>query len=251
MGTNDPNQAPPQDPTAQDAAQVQPEAPAQTEPQTLQQATPEQSTAGTEQDPAVTPTMDPTQSADPNAPPPVGVPVQTDLGGQQGPSPDTIGVPAGERSTQTIPPPDNLAVQADIGPGTTDTGPEVDEEDPEDATRAVAAEENGVPRGAPVPNAPDGGEYQGATDSVSVLDSEDADVVRSSDTVLVSLDDPAAGAAVSRWLEREAARDPRLGPLVDRLQYLPNVRIQFDASDPIFQEARPAQEQVTGEPATT
>lgn len=199
---------------------------------------------------------DPTASVDQNAgqPQPGDTPVPaTDLGGQVAEAPDTVGVdPATNQQTdqasnQTAPVPDNPAVQAGVGPEGTGTAADVPaEQDPNEATREQAIMENNPPRGAPVPNATGAGDFQEGGPTVNLLEDPDAQAVNSdADTVLVSLDDPVLGAIAGRWLERQAARDARLGPLVDRLQYLPGVRIEFAADDPIFLEAQPAQETAT------
>jgi hypothetical protein len=52
--------------------------------------------------------------------------------------------------------------------------------------------------------------------------------------VLVSPSDPVLGEKVARWLEREAARDARLGPLLERIHMLPNVYLAFATDDPIL-----------------
>lgn len=204
---------------------------------------------------------DPTAATDQTAgqPQPADTPVPaTDVAGQVAPAPDTVGVdpaqspqtdqtggqitaPTGEPSAA---PTGEGGVTAD--PGAADTADTLDamapEQDPNEATRQAAIEANAPPRGAPVPNAPDGGDYQGATDSVNLLQDPAADVVSSgSDTVLVDPTDPVLAAAVGRWLERQAARDARLSPVIERLQYLPGVRLEFAADDPIFLEARPAE----------
>lgn len=65
------------------------------------------------------------------------------------------------------------------------------------------------------------------------------EAVQSQGKVLVSPSDPELGGQIAEWLERQAARDARLSPLVERLHFLPNVLLSFEADDPAL--ARPAE----------
>jgi hypothetical protein len=208
--------------------------------------------------------------------------LSTDVSGQSAPAPDTIGVSGDQTSTQGDPTapgiPDPSAppvtgVQAADSAATTDVevggvagpvGDPVPATDPAADTTPTPAAEVVTSPPADTTDLPAWAQNETA-DPVVIRQIEQGtaadrpeevapdttlpagnEAVTSEGRVLVSPSDPELGPQITRWLERQAARDARLSPLVDRLPYLDNVLLSFESDDPVL--ARP-EEPAAPEPA--
>jgi hypothetical protein len=188
-------------------------------------------------DPVTMQPQDPAGAVDPQ-------PVQTDPSGQAGPAPDTVGVPDGQFAVtapnQGEPTADAPARfgSGDVATTTETSSLEITPADPAPSDQPDESAPEEVPTVSLVDD-PDA-EAVSAPATEAREATEDAPAVEAKpERVLVSPSDPVLGTAVSRWLEAQAARDARLGPLVERLQFLPNAYLAFPADDPMFQVPAP------------
>jgi hypothetical protein len=183
-----------------------------------------------------------------------------DVSGQTAPAPDTVGVPEGQTATIQDPnvpgtPPADAGVQPGVptsstDAGSTDTttsGTDTTSTPPADIVSSPPADTTELPAWASNETA-DPGAIRAIELGISDRPDEVApdttlpdgnEAVQSAGDVYVSPTDPELGEPIARWLERAAARDSRLSPVVERLVLLDNIYFRFASDDPVL--ARPAE----------
>jgi hypothetical protein len=187
--------------------------------------------------------------------------------------PQPAGTTEGAISTATVgPTPDDVTQVGATDTASTTDVPQDPATAPPDAGAMIPPPADTPPADAPAepdPNAPppeeptvslvDDPQAQAVTapatpevPAVPATDTEPAKpaVPAQPERVLVSPGDPVLGPKVAEWVEREAARDARLSPLVDRLAFLENLYLAFPADDPIFQVPAPASDAPSPAPVT-
>jgi len=193
--------------------------------------------------------------------------VTTDVSGQSAPAPDTVGVDAGQQSTQgdptapgiqdpsaptqvtatdgatttDQPAPDQSGMLPGVPVGDTTAAPAADvvTSPPEDTADLPAWASNETADPVAIRQIQQGtGPERPEEVPVDTTLPEGNEAVQQAGDVYVSPADPELGEPIARWLERQAARDPRLSPVVERLVLLDNVFFRFSSDDPVL--ARPA-----------